>query len=63
MKHIINIGPLFLLLTACSNGGHVSSSETTEKNNLRYDTVIGSKTFTDEIAGSVSSPKNSTDRK
>jgi hypothetical protein len=52
MRHIINIGLLLLLLTACSNGGQVNSTTTTEKTNLTNDTVIGSKTIT-EIAGSA----------
>lgn len=52
MKHIFNIGLLSLLLTGCTNGGQVNSATTTEKTNLTNDTVIGSKTITDEIAGS-----------
>jgi hypothetical protein len=53
MRHLINIGLLLLLLTACSNGGQVNSTTTPETTNLTNDTVIGSKTITNEIAGSA----------
>jgi hypothetical protein len=51
MKHLINFGLLLLLLTSCSNGGQVNTAVTTEKAITTNDTVIGSKTITDEIAG------------
>ncbi len=53
MRHLINIGLLLLLLTACSDSGQVNSTVTTEKTFQTNDTVIGSKTITDEIAGSA----------
>jgi len=53
MRHLINIGLLLLLLTACSNDGQVNSTATTQKTNQTNDTVIGSKQITNEIAGSA----------
>ena len=50
---MLTIGLLFLLLTACSNGGQFNSNTTTEKINLKNDTVMGCKTITYEIADSA----------
>lgn len=57
MRRLINIGLLLFLQSACSDNSQPNSPETTEKNILTNDTVIGSKTITDEIDGSAFTQK------
>lgn len=53
MKHLINLGLLLLLLTACSDSGQGNSTATNEKAIPTNDTIVGSKTITNEIPGSA----------
>jgi hypothetical protein len=47
------LGLLVILLTSCNDNRQNSFAQTTTKNELTIDTIIGSKTITDEIAGSA----------
>lgn len=49
----LTLGLLAVLLTACNNNRQNSFAQTTTEKKVTIDTIVGSKTITDEIAGSA----------
>lgn len=49
----LTLGLLAVVLTSCNDNRQNSFAQTTIENKVTVDTIVGSKTITDEIAGSA----------